>query len=479
MSQSIAPSPPKQQRRDDEFGAGCEVFVRILRNHDELSARLSQADEETAEITENRRAWKRGDSGRKDGAGFEWTMPEMGSSDDANTYHQPHSMQFFAVDEHPFMALRIEANDNRGGRQDANFIVQGSAWSEIDFDIPNYGSACLIDLAPLKALPAFGKRASVQIDRDGSIVGHFSIDPGAYYSPDSLCGGLTGVTTSGVIRGWASVVTDRSRDLLLTAVFDNSETAHFYAREQYGAHAHLKRFSYQIPTVYLDGKLHRLDLRVSGSGVRLEGTPIFFVANPFAIIVLSSVRFEGGRFSASIVETTDVGLEAQSAAVDAARIADTRRLLASPSWIVTAPLRAATTMMRGAQRASLLASNVTLDNRLHLRDLIVNTQSWRVTASLRAVLSRLAGFSGSRFRSASEGVFGPPVGCAVKRGDAITFRGRAAGATMASDTFSAGFSGFIAPLPSDLGSSVLELTSPCNGATSEISLHALKSLSDA
>lgn len=386
MATSIMDDNKVLDKADNFFGEGNELYVDFLNAHEKLQ-RQYQSQERLEDISKKRLLWRDTGVNTNSQSSFQWSDLDELAHREESTLIPPRFFDFFAVDNHPYLILRMENDDIRGVGHELNVVVQGAEWESIGYETPVIGQMCLIDLGAASKLSLFEQKCSISLDRDGSMSPRIYVDPAKYYSSASLLGELSAVSRGGVLRGWATITSDRDNAVPLTALIDGVYEAHFYAREPYGGAAHLKQFSFHLPSPILDGNVHIVSLFHAGVKKPLGGaSSVLILATPSAVLVMSAVSFDGGRFSINVASTGEVPLAEQSASIDSLRTLSVRQMLRSPSWILSAPLRFFMSRLRGVSLAPATPASVTVDRRQALSLQLASTKSWRLTKPLRKVM---------------------------------------------------------------------------------------------
>jgi hypothetical protein len=239
------------------------------------------------------------------------------------------SIEFFCVDERPFLFIRVDGNDERGSGYRINVLVNRRYWIEANFGIPEHGGQALVDISPLMEHLELRHWREIRVDFDGVISDPLFVNRDRIFKSDSFAGAVTGISENGVIRGWT--VRRAGAGLPLKMKIDNAYAAYFLPSEPYQGQASLCQFSISVPPQLLDGEVHRIDITVAGKDESLQGAPLYCCFCDGRAIILSDVRFAGKEISASVIHTTDVELFKQSTLIDQARVLEATRLLRSPA----------------------------------------------------------------------------------------------------------------------------------------------------
>lgn len=460
MNAVVKESPNKSRksregdRAEDMFGAGNELFVELMMAHDKLAC--GHCDE-----IGDRRSWNGAQSNARD-----LPIPESFLLPEEAAVRSGRVMQFYCIDDHPFLMIRVEGDDHRGAAFTLHAIANRRYSAPVDFTIPTDGGQAYVDLAELNECLGAALFNDLHIDFDGVISDPLLVTPDRFLNSCNISGGLSGISTDGVLRGWVASKCKSSADLPVELLIDSEHRACFFAAEPYCDNVRLKQFSIKIPTQFSDDKFHRLDLSVVGAKKCFQGTPVYFCFTKTHSVILSDLRLTDNRFFVSAALAGTLELFQQSSLIDQARTKDVIRLLRNPYSYVLSAMRKVLSKLKLPQIIAPQIPGVTIDQ-------VAGIWSDGDAKKKRKVITHPGAGGGKQKRLSSFALH-----YRVNKLGAIVAKGVADEPSSPNDGFTLGLDGLSFAIEGDLADYTLEFLARNGGVIASLPLGRIKALSE-
>ena len=371
-------------------------------------------------------------------------------------------IEYICIDEQRFLILPLDDKDIRGVKHGLNIITTGGHWATVSYSVPTHGAYAIANLSTRNPKIDLGESAIIGLDKDGSMAGFVFPNKKREFSSAQTHGALSAFSGNGVIRGWVSISSSHNAPFAVSISIDGRPVAVVMATERVNENENRRLFSFSLPAEYLDGQLHKLDVVHALSDRQLSGCPIRFMKSGEFIVTFSNEMSSDKYFSVDSLVINNRPLHEQSDVIEASRIRQVKKIINSPSWILTAPLRLISSRLMGKSLPTYSSAKVTFENAQFLYDALKSTQSWRVSKPLRWATSLIAP---QNFDKGFDpiGVFGPRLRYQILGPDGPTDVKFAKRSELTERSFSRGHDKIEAKPARDLSDYQLKLFSP-NGS---------------